>query len=247
MSDPVTPREQEVVNALHALAGKGRRTRKHYDLVASAMGIKASAVERYNRRAHAKGAIPGGKAAVKAARGLENVAPRKAAEALDRATEPVLGAKGYGPTPKRIEAIAHEMRLPVAMVEEMLRRLDRKDQRLSGMLRQVKLENLRDLLSTRAEDFLLAITEGDLLEASLRDKMFAAGEALKYAMLLQGLPTAIIRDERDRGLMVKAMSMFALEAARRGLQIPAPEEKEIHPTPTPSIATPSGTTLEVSP
>lgn len=137
------------------------------------------------------------------------------ADALDRLTDPFASlsrvAQTMGDDPKSR-----------GLRRSLERFIDRMRQRGAGTVidraKQVKTQDLIDLLDTNSHAILSSIDELDLAEASLKDKAIAAGIMLEKRALLRGEPTQILSYEERKNL-TELMPALMQEMERRGMTV----------------------------
>jgi len=106
--------------------------------------------------------------------------------------------------------------------------LRRKGLLLDRALGEVGKEETKEFYEYFAHRILRSITEKDLEQASLRDKMTASAIATDKALLLSGQPTQILSIPELEGLD-KLTKVLLAEAGRRGIEAVAnPVTQEVH-------------------
>jgi predicted transcriptional regulator len=210
---PLTERQQMIYDLRHST-----QPLMSFAEIGQKLELTKGAVERLYRKALARMAgvqeRPRGHG-----RKLEEYDSEKAAEAIERLTDPLSVS---------VAEIAREVGLNEKTTLMLAKRLEGRYLPLKKQIEDVRTADLLNLVSTRAREILDSIDEGDIAKATLKDKAIAAGIFIDKRQLLSGEPTQILSVE-DRRKLDELLPMIVREAKRRGMTIDVdPVTQETH-------------------
>lgn len=188
-----------------ALRGEGKRARE----IAVAVGVSLSVVRKQLWAVRQKlGIARGAKSALKGRPPTEATDPEKAAAVLDGASEP----EGL----KKVAVAMREAGLPEAVQAALLRRLRIRYFGVVSEVRNLKTQELLDLLGRKLHLALSYMDDKVIAEASFRDLALGSTAMIEKRQLLRGEPTQIVSDlERKR--LAELTPLLIAEALRRGI------------------------------
>lgn len=117
---------------------------------------------------------------------------------------------------------AERLGIPYTTAKSIAERLNTSQIAVRDEIRTVKRDYLKRRWGVVAEDALDAITQEKLDAASVRDLGILGGIATDKLLVLQGLPTQIVRTEEDRAKLGDLAEALMLEMGRRGIQVKVP-------------------------
>jgi hypothetical protein len=118
----------------------------------------------------------------------------------------------------------------IGIVESLRGRFSDVQNKVKGLVRPQFLESIEDVLGR----VLGSVTDQDIAEASLKDKMIAVGILVEKRALLRGEPTMILSVE-ERARVNENIPLLIREAQRRGLTVNA-EFKDVTPAVAEAVA-----------
>lgn len=139
--------------------------------------------------------------------------PEQQAALLDRSTDPL---------EKSIAQIGREEGLSADTARAVMARLRVKHPMFARAVGEVRKSELKDKFLWQADRILEAITDEDIAQARLKDKMLTAAIAVDKSLLLDGQPTEIISVKELANLDDLSLRLVK-ELDRRGL-VAVPDE-----------------------
>lgn len=147
--------------------------------------------------------------------------PEKAAALIDAATEP--------PELMRVREAMEAAGLPATVRTSLLHRLKVKYFGAVTEIRNLKTQEILDLLGKKIHLALTYMDDKVMAEASFRDLALGSTAMIEKRSLLRGEPTQIVSDH-ERKKLVELMPLLLAEAQRRGVTIPGTVvEKTVEP------------------
>jgi len=119
----------------------------------------------------------------------------------------------------KVSAVAERLGIPPPVAVAIAKRLRETYPLLKEEIHVVKRDYLKRRWGFLAKDALDAITEEKLLKASAKDLGILAAISTDKLLLLQGLPTQIVRTERDRAKLGDLAEALMIEMSRRGVKL----------------------------
>ena len=147
--------------------------------------------------------------------------PEKAAALIDAATEP--------PELMRVRQAMEAAGLPQTVSTRLLHRLKVKYFGALTEIRNLKTQEILDMLGKKIHLALTYMDDKVMAEASFRDLALGSTAMIEKRSLLRGEPTQIVSDH-ERKKLVELMPLLLAEAQRRGVTIPGQvTEKVVEP------------------
>ncbi len=119
---------------------------------------------------------------------------------------------------RNVKAIAEKLGIPYATAGHIANKLHTTQIQTKDEIRKVKRDYLLRRWGVVAADALDAITAEKLEKANVRDLGILGGIATDKLLVLQGLPTQIVRTEGDRQKLGELAEALMIEMSRRGLK-----------------------------
>ena len=204
-ADPLTAKQRAVWDLVRSVAEGGQG--KTQQEAAGILGISKPVVNKYVQTCRKKLGIKMSRNEIKTA---EHKNPPLAAAVLDVATEP----QGL----QKIRDALREAGLPLATAEALLKRIRVKYYGLVTEVRNLKTQEILDLLGQKIHLALTYMDDKVFSEASFRDLALGTTAMIEKRQLLRGEPTAIISDA-ERAKLHELLPLAIAEARRRGLTI----------------------------
>ena len=145
--------------------------------------------------------------------GAEHKDPEKAAAVIDAATTPDAEFK-LG----KVREAFREAGLPIATAEALIKRLRVKYYGAVTAVRNLKTQEILDLLGQKIHLALQYMDDKVMSEASFRDLALGTTAMIEKRQLLRGEPTQIVSDH-ERAKIHELVPALLAEAQRRGLTI----------------------------
>jgi len=139
--------------------------------------------------------------------------PERAAAIVDAATQPEVELK-FG----KLREAFREAGLPPAASEAILRRLRVKFYGAVTAVKNLKTNEILDLLGQKIHLALSYMDDKAMAEASFRDLALGTTAMIEKRQLLRGEPTQIVSDA-ERAKLHELVPLLVQEAARRGITI----------------------------
>ena len=153
---------------------------------------------------------------------VENADPERAAKIIDAASEP-----------EALQKVVEAMRaagLPEKVTSRMLHRLKVKYFGAITEIRNLKTQEILDMLGKKIHLALTYMDDKVLAEASFRDLALGATAMIEKRALLRGEPTQIVSDH-ERKKLHELMPLMIAEAQRRGITYEGTAVKVVNPPP----------------
>lgn len=131
------------------------------------------------------------------------------AKALMAATDPTLAT---------IKAAAEEAGVSPGVMSKFMTLLSQELGSTQTAIKEARIDNVKKLFGSTVERILGKVTEEDIENASLRDKMVAAGIATEKWLLMRGQPTQILAVE-ERMKLDEIAPAILKELERRGVDL----------------------------
>ena len=204
-----TAKQQRIWDLTRPVSEGGEgKTRKE---AASILGISAPVVSKTLQACYRK--IGTRKSKGSGMRAIEVANPEKAAALIDAATKPDAEFK-LG----RVRDALREAGLPPAASEALIRRLRTKFYGGITAVRNLKTQEILDLLGQKIHLALTYMDDKVMGEASFRDLALGTTAMIEKRQLLRGEPTQIISDA-ERAKLHELVPLLIQEAQRRGLTV----------------------------
>lgn len=129
----------------------------------------------------------------------------------ERYAEFVTEVVGTGGRLKDVSVTAERLGIPYTTAKSIAERLNTSQIAVRDEIRTVKRDYLKRRWGVVAKDALDAITQEKLDAASVRDLGILGGIATDKLLVLQGLPTQIVRTEEDRAKLGDLAEALMLE------------------------------------
>ena len=205
MAKPLTARQQEIHDLIRPVSEGGQgKTRNE---AAAMLGISANVIGKtvtvINKKLEIKNPAGGG-----SYRAAEVTDPERAAAMIDVGTDPFT----------KVRDAIKASGFPVAAGEALLRRLRSKFANVTTEVRNLKTQEILEMMGKRIHLALEYMDDKVMAEASFRDLALGTTAMLEKRALLRGEPTQIISDHERKKLHELLPELIA-EGKRRGITI----------------------------
>lgn len=205
---PLTEKQQAVWDLTRPCSeGGAGKTRKE---AAAILGISAPVVSKTLQACYKKKGIKRVRGELRAA---EVRKPELAAAVIDAATNPDVELK-LG----KLREAYREAGLPLATAEALIKRIRVKFFGAVSATRNLKTQEVLDLLGNKIHLALQYMDDKVMSEASFRDLALGTTAMIEKRQLLRGEPTQIISDA-ERAKLHELLPLAIAEAQRRGLTV----------------------------
>lgn len=184
------------------------------------LGISAPVVSKTLQACYRKKNLQPGKAKTKL-RSSELEKPEFTAAVIDSSTDPLT----------KVRDAMREAGLPIGTAEALLKRLRVKYYGAVTAVRNLKTQEILDLLGQKIHLALQYMDDKTMSEASFRDLALGTTAMIEKRQLLRGEPTQIVSDH-ERAKIHELVPALLAEAQRRGLTIEGTvTDKVVNPAP----------------
>lgn len=206
---PLTAKQKAIWDLKRAIdeGGQGKKNAE----IAAIMGISVPVVSKTLGVIYKKlGISPGAGRRVRAGNLTEHQNPQKAAAVMDAISEP--------PQLVKLVDSMREVGVPARAAEALIKRLRVKYYGAITAVRNLKTQEILDMLGEKIHLALTYMDDKVMSEASYRDLALGTAAMIEKRQLLRGEPTQIISDA-ERGKLHELMPLLIQEAKRRGLTV----------------------------
>lgn len=217
-----TEKQQRIWDMTRPVSEGGEgKTRKE---AAAILGISAPVVSKTLQACYRKKGIKHAKGEASVTNAVEQKDPQKAAAIIDAATTPDAEFK-LG----KVREAFREAGLPVGTAEALIKRLRVKYYGAVTAVRNLKTQEILDLLGQKIHLALQYMDDKVMSEANFRDLALGTTAMIEKRQLLRGEPTQIISDA-ERAKLHELVPLLIQEAQRRGLTVDGQvTEKTVEP------------------
>ena len=211
LGKPLTAKQKMIWDMKRPVSEGGLGKKSHE--IASALNISIPVVRKTLVVAYRKLGLTPGKVGSYVMVGTEFEKPEKTAALIDAATTPEADLK-LG----KIREALREAGLPPAASEALIRRLRTKFYGAFTAVKNLKTQEILDLLGQKIHLALTYMDDKVMGEASFRDLALGTTAMIEKRQLLRGEPTQIISDH-ERAKIHELVPKLLEEAQRRGLTV----------------------------